>query len=130
MLYTSYYAKTNKIPNVISCISISITTPKWFHKMPKYPKLAPSCTLLNDWKLNKITWEEYTERYIQETLSKLDPNVVLKELMDLVRPFDDDVCMMCYEKTQCHRFIVSDWFICHGIPCKEYDFGKGFDEQW
>jgi len=67
--------------------------------------LAPSKSLLADWKAWKITWSEYEIRYKRQILS--DPEAlkymrVIKELATKV-----DVYLYCYEKRPpCHRFIL------------------------
>lgn len=75
-----------------------------------YPDLAPKKEFWRIWKDNrgKISEEEnnryYIEEYYKQVLSKLDPDVVYKELGEAI--------LLCYEDSSefCHRHIVAAWF--------------------
>ena len=47
MIYTSYYAKINTLPNDIEPIAISIGVPNWYTGKT-YKKLAKKLILLNE----------------------------------------------------------------------------------
>ena len=83
----------------VSVSRFNLNIKKW----PSYIDLAPSLSLLNDIKSNKINWDEYTFRYYKETLSQLNPYKIYDDLKDNV--------ILCYEKPNqhCHRFLVRDW---------------------
>ncbi len=114
MLYTSYFGNIKKLPEGYTIISISRMCPKGI-KMKMYGKLAPSAELLSDYKSGLVSWEQYVERYKKETLSKLNPTEVAKEL-------GDNVILLCYEKADdnCHRHIVSEWLRNAGININEF----------
>mgnify|MGYP001183215749 CR=1 FL=1 len=108
-IYTSYYAKSAKLPNAIS---ISKGTPKWFPG-PSYEPLFPEWDLILNYRNGKITEDEYRIRY-NDHLSKLDPNVVYKELKGKV--------LLCWETSNqfCHRHLVAEWLNKHlGITVRE-----------
>lgn len=113
-MYTSYFGKMKKLPEGFVLVSISRTCPKGI-KMKMYGKLAPSAELLRDYKSGQMSWEDYTERYKSETLSKLNPQTVAREL-------GDNVILMCYEKSEdnCHRHIVAEWLRNAGVNISEY----------
>lgn len=75
-----------------------------------YPNLTPKKEFWRVWKDNrgKISEEEntryYIEEYYKQVLSKLDPEVVYKEL--------EYSTLLCYEDSSdfCHRHIVAAWF--------------------
>ena len=51
MIYTSYFAKLNKLPEDITPISICAKTPSWYHGF-EYKKLAPKYDFFMEWKQN------------------------------------------------------------------------------
>jgi uncharacterized protein YeaO (DUF488 family) len=68
--------------------------------------LSPSWALLNDYKANRVTWEEYDRRFRIEMAA---PAAVaeMKRLKKLAK--DQDVYLVGYEKEPpCHRFILLD----------------------
>ena len=69
--------------------------------------LAPSKELLEDWKNNKIDWEEYNERYLKEILNDPEKISKVKELAKRFRD-GDKIRLICYEKdpSHCHRSIL------------------------
>lgn len=97
---TSYFAKFN---DEKFGVSISRVTPKWSNITKEYKALAPSWSLVSDYKSGKIDKDGYTKRYYEETLSKLDAKKVYNDLKDKV--------LLCYEKKGdfCHRHIVANW---------------------
>jgi len=67
--------------------------------------LAPSKSLLADWKTKKITWSEYEARYIRQILSDPDAVKYMRAIKELATKVD--VYLYCYEKKPpCHRFIL------------------------
>jgi hypothetical protein len=140
MIYTSYFAKIRKFPNTLVPVSIARFNPNWYSGQ-SYPKLAPSRTLLTDYKNGKVSEIKYREIYMNQ-LEQLDPNVVNHELWELTAPllerqngaeFDGNVytldevqskfgiVLVCYEPVDkfCHRHIVTEWFTKHNIQCEE-----------
>lgn len=75
-----------------------------------FKELAPKLSFWKVWHENigKISEEEnnryYIEEYYKEVLSKLDPELIYKEL--------DFSILLCYEDNNefCHRHIVAAWF--------------------
>lgn len=86
-------------PNVIS---IALGTPKWIKN--SYTDLAPPYGLLHSWQKHNITEEEYTKRYYEEVLNKLDPIKVYEDL-------GDEAVLCCWEASDkfCHRHLVAKW---------------------
>lgn len=83
-------------------VAISTSVPRgWSGR--RYPALAPSWSLVNDYKASRIDEAEYARRYYSEVLSKLDP---LKVAADL----GADAVLLCWERSGfCHRMLVLDW---------------------
>lgn len=108
VFYTSYFKKIDSGKGIKICIARVI--PKWIDKTlfdHFYKELAPSGKLLADWKTNKITWNEYTWRYVYDLYNM--PNSI--RTFNIVKDYLDrgiDVTVYCYEKEfPCHRFILS-----------------------
>ena len=101
-MHTSNFAKRGEDPHAVS---ISRWTPRWLkNPIRKYIDLAPSASLLNRYKQGLVTQEEYTQEYIQDTLSQLDP-------FDVYEDLGENAILCCYEKSTdfCHRHIVAKW---------------------
>ena len=96
MIQTSNFRRAGNKPNAIS---IAQGTPRWF-RGKKYEPLCPSWDLIHA----KINPEEYTRRYFDEVLNKLQPAVVLRDL-------GTDAILLCWEDSGdfCHRRIVAQW---------------------
>ena len=125
MIYTSYFAN---LKNVINPIAICGGSPDWYTGK-QYKKLAPRWSFFKDYKDGKISDVGYTIFYNELVLSKLDPQIVLNELIAL-NDNNDTFTMICYEKPTdfCHRHIVADWLssnlgitICETSKIKEID---------
>jgi len=101
-IYTSNFSKNCKNENAIS---IARKTPAWAN-CRRYIKLAPSYSLLMDYKKGRVNKEQYKEIYKKETLDKLDPIEIMNEL-------GDGAILLCYEKSSdfCHRHIVAQWLM-------------------
>ena len=119
MLHTSYFAKVRTFPSTLTPIGISLWPPHWFTG-ESYPLLSPSRDLLNAYKAGGCTQAEYRFRYYDETLSRLDPASVYKDLCAK----GEDVAILCYERTGefCHRRLVAEWLEkTIGVIVPEYD---------
>lgn len=69
-------------------------------------ELAPSKELLRDWKQDKITWEEYVERFVRE-MNHPESIKRMKEINKMSK--ERDVRLICFEKNPpCHRFILME----------------------
>ena len=112
MIHTSYFANIRNLKNR-KLISISQITPAWAEVNGEYKDLAPTKSILFGYKNEEISDEEYTRRYKEEVLAKLDPKKVYEDLNGSV--------LLCYEKRGdfCHRNIVSDWLFENGFKSKE-----------
>lgn len=107
MLYTKSIRNANEKDGIK--ISIMRYNPKAFQYDLWIPKLAPSDKLLNDYKQNKISWEEYEIKFKEQIKTEgglIDVLVMLAE--------KQDITLYCYELTpeKCHRRIVAE-------SCKE-----------
>ena len=66
--------------------------------------LAPSATLLSDWKDGRISWDEYEDRYRAEMASQ---RAVIATLAFRARYCT--VTLLCYEREEdphCHRYLL------------------------
>lgn len=112
MIYTSYFAIQKNNPNTVAiCRGI----PAWF-KGPSYQALAPSWSILKEWKESAQDTEaiaHYTKRYQQEVLAHLDPERIYQDL--------NHKTLLCYEKREdfCHRHLVAQWLQANGYDCQE-----------
>lgn len=135
MIYTSYFAKINKLPSNIIPISICAKAPDWYKGL-QYKKLAPKYDFFMEWKKNHDN-DYYIERFQNEVLNTLNPLRVLTELqikipddikIQMQSPFYSNhewhVALICYEKPSdfCHRHLVAKWLTENGCPCEEYKF--------
>ena len=73
-----------------------------------WPQLGPSVELLADWRQEKITWEEYTERFEGEMLA-MPSAILLLGLRAWHQRYNGDITLLCVEKERdplkrrCHR---------------------------
>ena len=126
-MYTSYFARLNKLPSGIVPVSICAKPPKFYNGL-EYKKLAPSYKLLMEYKRNSDAGL-YSERFKEEILASLDPMGVVNDLSMLVgnfesTPYKQKICLVCFENPSdfCHRQIVAEWLTENGYPCSEYPF--------
>ena len=121
MIYTSYFAKVNNLPEHIVPISIALKPPKGYRGL-QYRSLMPTYAILAEWKATGDK-ETYVEEYDDKILLNLKPQKVVAELMAMVPP-DVDIALICYEKPVdfCHRHLVANWLSGAGFPCAEYNF--------
>ena len=107
-MQTSYFAKSGTHPNAIA---ISARVPE-FYKGARYTKLAPSWSIYSEWKNStdhdEFKNEQYSIRFYNEILSKLNPKEVYEELCALV---EGEPILICYESPGkfCHRHIIAIW---------------------
>ena len=136
MIYTSYFAKMNKLPGNVIPIAISLTVPKDITCL-RCKMLAPSGALLKCYKTEENV-EAYTKSYTSSVLDKLTVKSVLNTLYQMLpanvlmrydldpdtwyMSTDISVCLMCWERPDkfCHRQLVRDWLNANNIPCMEY----------
>lgn len=129
MIYTSYFAKLNSLPDNIIPISICGKAPDWYKGL-QYKKLAPKYDFFMKWKENHDN-DYYIKCFNEQVLNKLDIYTVMRDLIDLAGLTEyigigsnKDICLICYEKSDdfCHRHLVADWLNKNGIKCEEYKF--------
>ena len=68
--------------------------------------LAPSKELLQDWKKQRISWEEYTLRYHKEMQ---DQREAIRDLAD--RAKRGTITLLCFEREDnpcCHRYFAQE----------------------
>lgn len=132
MLFTSYFAKLNKLPPNVLPISICGKAPDWY-KGIQYKKLAPKYGFFMEWKKTHDN-EYYIKHFNAEVLSHLSPSKVVNELQRLLpvevqeqatniwEDTDWHIALICYEKPTdfCHRNLVAKWFTDNGIKCEEW----------
>lgn len=118
MIYTSYIAKLNKLPEGHKVL-VTRFAPK--HLKPRDDlyideALAPSSHILLRYKQDN-DWDAYVKAYHRE-LEWMDAELdVIRELAE-----DQDVFLLCYETPDkpCHRHLIAEWYNKKGIPCKEW----------
>ena len=120
---TSYFALiSSEYPGAIA---ISCWIPQNTNYI-RYPKLAPSKELLNNYKTNPNE-RNYTAEYFDQ-LFELNPQTVWDELHELAQ--SNEPILLCYEnpKKFCHRRLVAKWFERElGQIVEEYSLGKASD---
>ena len=119
---TSYFARAARH---LQAVSIVTYTPKYFTGRV-YPDLAPSVDLLRHWIQNHDRIY-FTERFLEETLTQLDPHKVYVDL-------GEDAILLAYEPAGefSHRVIVAQWLEQSlGIVVPEYEpvWRKGRDRN-
>lgn len=106
-------------------VAISQGVPKGW-KGKRYLKLAPP------WSLVKDKSSEFTKKYYEQVLSRLNAAEVVKELKELA---GEDAILLCWEGPGkfCHRMVVAEWLkIELGIEVKEWqrpEEGSPEDEE-
>ena len=75
-----------------------------------WPQLGPSVELLADWRQEKITWEEYEERFRAE-MAALPSRILIYGLWDQGCDAiqNEDITLLCVEhedEERCHRHIL------------------------
>lgn len=106
-IYTSYYAKSKKIPADIVRISIAAKAPQYYDGI-EYKKVSPKYGFFMKWKENHDN-DFYVEHFYSEVLGILNPKTVYQDLENLSG--GKDCVLLCYEKSTdfCHRHLVADW---------------------
>ncbi|MFC1849856.1 hypothetical protein ACFL27_06570 [candidate division CSSED10-310 bacterium] len=111
MIYTSYFAQTDKIKHPVS---IARKSPKGF-RGEQYRDLAPPWKIIMASKRGLITPEQYTVEY-KKIISSLDVHTVARDL--------DGKTLLCWEKPGvfCHRHLVAAWLRDFGYQAEEVCF--------
>ena len=109
ILYINNFSKLDKSVGIK--LNIMRFKPTWLNdnSVEDMIELAPSVALLNSWNSNKITWEEYTDIYLQEL--KESNLVGLRKLTDLLDK-GNNITIHCTcavsSEGHCHRYIIKD----------------------
>lgn len=111
MIYTFYFGGLKKLSWDTLPIGIVRYRPSWFSGY-NFSSLVPSAELLNAYKEGLCSPTLFTTRFHAETLSGLDPQVILRDLHSLGIPH---VALCCFERPGefCHRRIVAQWLEMH-----------------
>lgn len=123
MIYTSYFAKIQELPNNIVPISICAKAPIWY-KGFQYKKLAPKYDFFMKWKETHDN-EYYIKCFNEQVLNKINIDDIIADFSKLSYGFSigiNDICLLCYEKPQdfCHRHLVANWLNQNGFKCEEW----------
>ncbi len=124
MLYTGYYAKLKKYEEAgLVPVAVSGKVPNFF-KGIEYPEFAPRWEVFKEWKNERISNEEYSNKY-KKYLNTLDKEEIK---FDLDSPHEaGNLILLCYEKPGdfCHRHVLADWLEENfGYKVKEYEFNN------
>lgn len=110
-LFTSYYAKCNKI-NDCAYIRVSNSKPMWFtDNCLGLAEVYPDWALIRGLKEQFITEEQYTQAYLKQ-LSYLNPQEILAKIESYAKMQNYDKAVLpCYESSEkfCHRHILAEW---------------------
>lgn len=120
MIFTSYYAKADRLDGVK--LSVSITTPGWADVDGHWNAVKPDWHLIEKFK-NDADEAAYTEAY-NAKLAGLD----LTEDIKVLRGIRDNVFLMCYEAPDkfCHRHLLAEHINSkYGLDVREYEGGIG-----
>ena len=111
MIYTSYYANYRKFKGMFR-VSISRTAPINSYDL-QLTKLAPTADLLQKYKRNSITNEEYTSVYHNQLLKLENDGYITKfvKALSTLQELQGDVVLLCYEKKGdfCHRHLLAEY---------------------
>lgn len=120
MITEGYFGNLKNYPDTDKLVCVSRKYP-WFIKkerMEHIKNLAPSPSLLDDWKNEYITWEEYETRFRDAVLTHTHSIGELQYLEIISK--EKTVRLMCWEKNPpCHRFILLDIFSEFTNNCEE-----------
>lgn len=121
MIYTSYFGalKNSLDSETMTAISIARRSPLQF-RGHSFFDLAPPTSLIRQYKSGQINDDEYLVVY-NKILNSLNPHDVYQRLLDMAKNTIPVLC--CYEKPNdfCHRHYVADWFMRHGLECRELE---------
>jgi uncharacterized protein YeaO (DUF488 family) len=100
MLRESYKRKIKEIREVNPKMKVIDVTPT------SNSPLSPSPELMSDFRSNRITWDEFKERFIKE----MNTPTIEATLLDIARQaVNEDIYLICYEaRGHCHRTILLD----------------------
>lgn len=108
------YTRSGYIP-VFICRFMNPLVKCYENSILHFPEAAPSAELLHSSKSGKIDWEEYTERYYNELLSrKFKVDEFIDKLYKLTVNNPEvkarGVVLLCYchDRNKCHRSLLAN----------------------
>jgi hypothetical protein len=129
MIYTTYFAKLNKLPPEIIPISICGKAPGFYTGL-QCKKFAPKYDFFMKWKethdndyyiscFNEQVLKNLSIKDIWELYRMAYPNLPIEPNIQFMT--DNHIALVCYEKPTdfCHRHLVSAWIRNFGIPSEE-----------
>lgn len=104
----SFWTKSKRT----SRYSISVSQPKRLYQLPELDHLAPKWENIKAFKNQEITWEEYTNRYL-ELLKQRFEDPLGESILEYLSAQTNlnNITLCCWEKEDdphCHRKIVYD----------------------
>ena len=102
-----YFGNLKNYPENEVLIVVSRYYPRWLRKgLIFHPELAPSMTLLSEYRSERMSWEEY-EKCFREEMKEEKAQESIDGLAWASQY--DTFRLLCYEKEPpCHRFILID----------------------
>lgn len=122
-IYTSFFYNQKNAERFYDFIPVSIVMkpPYDFDGIP-FSYLAPKYeTSIDFTKMKIINYNEFSTRFKNETLDKLDPDDIIEKLKDISKKNDNrNICLFSYEgrNNPSHRSLVADWMNNHFITLK------------
>lgn len=119
---TGYFANYNKYIRLgYISISICLKPPKFFTGL-QLKQLAPSWELLEKYKNNNISADEYITQYRNQIKSSIKK----KEILGKLTSYGDKVVLLCYEKPFdfCHRHVIGRMLSTKQYPIYEVNVGE------
>lgn len=103
---TSFY---HIVDNGAIRYSIANSAPALFKSLPVISLFIPAFSIVTDYKNNRMTWERYTDIYVNNLRARYDDVVVLLKTLSARQQCNMEFC--CWENKymeHCHRTIVAD----------------------
>jgi len=117
---------SHKIPSDKYCrVSIAVGDPKYGDKPDfKIDQLAPTWKLLNAFRNEMITEEEYVAQF-NEQLSVLNPKGTLEAIKKACGDKEPVLLCHCGKQHFCHRHLVAEWLENGtGEKIEEFNYGE------
>lgn len=133
MVYTTYLSKMKDLPGDAYKVIISRYLPSTFHVNKKnreyhVPDLAPSHSLLKEYKDGVCSWDDFVQAYNREMESSPFTTQAIQALVQTIKEHrDDDIFLICYEKdaNKCHRSLLASFLKeNYEINCVEWNGEK------
>lgn len=117
-MWTSYFAKLNRLPKDVIPIAICAKPPNWYGGA-RYGLLAPPYDVLMGYKRDGDK-EKYVREYRKRVLANLNPDRTVDDLFRISG--GKAFAMLCFEKPEdfCHRHLVAEWLRENGFEVEEW----------